>query len=213
MESPRTVFLEAGRRYDQPGKIVSLGPFFPQALAGAARGRLREAKAGYTVGGTDLGRVQSGVGWTGVINALGKDRRWAQRLLFERLHPLLAPGIVVAVVPSHAAHVIDSPMRDLARRLAAEDGRIDATDCLERHTTIRQILFGGPSTRALHRQTITVVGPERVQGRAVLLLDDIAKSGASLVACRELLSEAGASVVQALALGRVTIDRACPPMP
>jgi len=43
----------------------------------------------------------------------------------------------------------------------------------------------------------------------VLLLDDIAKSGASLMACRELLLGAGAETVQAMALGRVIVpDRA-----
>ncbi|MBV9850580.1 MAG: hypothetical protein JO250_12985 [Armatimonadetes bacterium] len=207
MDATPSVFVEAGRRYDQPGKVVTLGPYYPQAQAGAAKGLLREAKAGYAAGGADLGRVRSGMDWTRVINALGKGRRWPQRLLFERLHPLLAEGIAVAVVPSHIAYAVDAPIRELARRLAAEGGRVDATACLERHTTIRRIIFGGPSTRALHRQTIAVVHPELIQGQRVLLLDDIAKSGASLTACRELLYEAGAARVQALALGRVTIAR------
>lgn len=208
MAVPDTVFAEAGRQYDRPGKIVTLGPFYPQAQAGAARGLLREARAGYDAGRADVGQVQSGVEWTRTINALSKDRRWAHRLLFERLHPLLADGIAVAVVPAHTAYTVDAPLRALARQLAAEGGRVDATSCLERHTPIRRILFGGPSTRALHRQTIHVLHPELVRGRSVLLLDDIAKSGASLIACREMLYEAGAAAVQALALGRVTADRA-----
>jgi predicted amidophosphoribosyltransferase len=45
--------------------------------------------------------------------------------------------------------------------------------------------------------------PELVAGHDVLLLDDIAKSGASLRACEEMLLEAGASLVQMLALGRL----------
>ena len=207
MDDSQTVFAEAGRRYDQPNKVVTLGPFYPQARAGAARGLLREAKAGYDTGGASLGQMQSGVEWTRVLNALGQNRRWAHRLLFERLHPLLAENIAIALVPAHTAYTVNSPLRELARRLAAEGGRTDATGCLERHTTIRRILFGGPSTRTLHRQTIHVVHPELVQGRPVLLLDDVAKSGASLVACRELLSDAGAATVQALALGRVVVNR------
>ncbi len=83
---------------------------------------------------------------------------------------------------------------------------MDATGCLVRHTTIRRIIYGGPSTRALHRQTIRVGDGALVQGRSVLLLDDIVKSGASLVACRELLEDAGAGTVQALALGRVIVE-------
>jgi phosphoribosylpyrophosphate synthetase len=207
MDTAGTVFTEAGRRYDRPGKVVTLGPFYPQAQAGAARGLLREAKASYDARNADQAQVQSDMDWTRTINALGKDRRWAHRLLFERLHPLLADGVALAVVPAHTAYTVDDPLRELARRLAAEGGRVDATGCLERHTPIRRILFGGPSTRALHRQTIHVLHPELIQGRPVLLLDDIAKSGASLVTCRELLSEAGASTVQALALGRVTVSR------
>ena len=84
---------------------------------------------------------------------------------------------------------------------------MDATSCLVRHTTIRRIVFGGPSTRALHRQTVRVENPSLVVGRRVLLLDDIAKkSGVSLEACREMLYEAGAKVVQAMALGKVIIS-------
>lgn len=75
-----------------------------------------------------------------------------------------------------------------------------------RHTTIRRIIYGGPSTRALHRQTIQVEEGALVQGQRVLLLDDITKSGASLVACREMLQEVGAEMVQALALGKAIVD-------
>jgi phosphoribosylpyrophosphate synthetase len=74
-----------------------------------------------------------------------------------------------------------------------------------RHMTIRRITFGGPSTKALHRQTIRVENPHRVEGKRVLLLDDITKSGASLLACREMLYEAGATLVQAMALGKVIV--------
>ena len=202
-----SVFRPEWAQHDRPGKIVTLGAFYPQALAGQARGLLRERRAGYGPerADADWGRVQEGVAWTRLIGALGKGRRWPQRRLLERLGPMLAGGIAVAVVPSHVAYAVDAPLRELARRLAAEAGRTDATDCLERHTTIRRILFGGPSTRALHRATVAVTRPELVQGRAVLLLDDVAKSGASLVACRELLLEAGASSVQAVALGRVVV--------
>ncbi|MES2461286.1 MAG: phosphoribosyltransferase, partial [Armatimonadota bacterium] len=113
----------------------------------------------------------------------------------------------------------DTPMRQLARELvsgaapvvpgAAEEGsvtsvsRIDATDCLVRHTKIVRIVFGGPSTPSLHRRTIRCECGEKIAGKRVLLLDDIAKSGQSLLACRAMLYEAGASFVQAAALGRV----------
>lgn len=199
------MFVPAWSQYNQPNKIVTLGPYYPQARAGEAKALLREARASYTVGNLETGLVRSGVGWTQVINALNKDRRWSLQLLFERLNPMLEQGIAIAVVPAHTAYTVSAPIRELARQLASEAGRVDAGGCLERHTPIARILFGGPSTRALHRQTVTVTTPELVQGRRILLLDDIAKSGASLIACRELLHEAGAPLVQAVCLGRVII--------
>ncbi len=202
-DTPPAVFTDAGGRYDRPGKIVTLGVFYPQADAGAARGLLREHRPPYGADTPDLRRVREGVDWTATVNALNRGRRWAQRRCLERLDPLLAEGVAIAIVPSHAAYVVDTPIRDLARLLAASGNRVDATDCLERHTGIRQILFGGHSTRLLHRRTVHVLNPELIQGRPVLLLDDIAKSGSSLMACRDLLLEAGAAAVQALALARV----------
>lgn len=117
---------------------------------------------------------------------------------------MLASGIVIAVVPGHDPNRTTSPTRTLAQTLAAQAERVDATACLVRHAPVRKILYGGPSTRDLHRETITVENAALIVGRNVLLLDDIAKSGASLMACRQLLLEAGAGQVQALALGRVT---------
>ena len=96
------------------------------------------------------------------------------------------------------------PLRVLACQLAALQDRTDATACLIRHTKIKRIVYGGPSYRRLHRDTVAVHHPDRFQNRAVLLLDDIARSGASLLACRELLLEHGARTVQAVALARVT---------
>ena len=117
---------------------------------------------------------------------------------------MLEPGIGIAIVPSHDPWTIDTPTRELARQLVGlEPSRIDATGCLVRHTRIKRIVFGGPSSRALHRATIRVEQPELVAGRRVLLLDDIAKSGQSLIACRRMLYEAGAARVQMAALGRV----------
>ena len=194
-----SVFTPAGEKYDHPAKIVTLGHYYPSGKVAAARDSVREGRADY-----DIGRVQDHLAWTRTINALNKERQWPLNQLYAALDPILEPGIALAVVPPHRAFQAFWPLRTLAQKLA-EHGRIDATGCLVRHTTIRRIIFGGPSTRALHRQSIQVEDRELVQGRRVLLLDDIAKSGASLVACRELLAEAGAETVQALALGRVIV--------
>jgi phosphoribosylpyrophosphate synthetase len=156
-------------------------------------------------------QMRDAVRTTRLIDALNRGRRWARASLVERLSPMLEQdiAIAIAVVPSHDPWTTDTPIRQVAQELAAGaigtagEGREDATSCLIRHTAITRIVFGGPSNPSLHRRTIRVERPELIEGRRVLLLDDVAKSGQSLLACRQLLYEAGASVVQAAALGRV----------
>ena len=205
-ENTPPVFVPEWDSYNQPPKIVTLGHYYPKPKVAAAKLLVKEASPRYgTAGAAEVRVVRDHLAWTRLLDALGSERKWPLKRLYAQLHPMLAPGIAIVAEPPHRAYQAFWPLRTLAQLLAAEEGRVDATGCLVRHTTIRRIIYGGPSTRTLHRQTISVEDGERVQGRSVLLLDDIAKSGASLVACRELLKEAGAGTVQALALGRVVV--------
>ena len=202
-----SVFVAEWEQHNRPARIVTFGHFYPQGKVGAAKSLVRETNPqGYNAGSEDAAKVQDHVAWTRLINALSQERQWPIKKLFALLNPMLEADIAIAVVPPHRAYQAFWPMRTLAQKLAAE-GRIDATSCLVRHTTIRRIIFGGPSSRALHRETIQIENAQLIQNRRVLLLDDIAKSGASLVTCREMLLEAGATVVQAVALGRVLVER------
>ena len=210
MPDEPAIFVVASGRYNQPSRIVTLGHVYPQGQVRAAKNALqvvRESRAGYQAAPpADPQAVMRNIGWTRLLTALNADRQWPLKRLFDQLDPILEPDIAVAAVPPHRAFQAFWPTRTLAQRLAAH-GRVDATACLVRHATIQRIIFGGPSSRALHRETIRVEEAGLIRGRRVLLLDDIAKSGASLIACRELLLEAGASVVQAVALGRVIVGR------
>jgi predicted amidophosphoribosyltransferase len=199
-----SVFREEYGRYNRPGHIVTFGPYLPTAGLMDADGALRYVREGGATG-YDTGQLadmRRAVRWTRWVNALNLGRKWIQNRLFTRLNEMLEPGIAVATVPAHDPFRTDAPIVELARRLAAEEGRTDATGALVRHAKIHRISYGGPSYRSLHRQTITVT-PPLVAGRTVLLLDDIARSGASLRACEGLLYEAGAEHVQAVALVRV----------
>jgi hypothetical protein len=203
--TPPGVFRSGWDAYNRPGRIVTFGPYLAANRLLEAHGQLRyalESQAGYQA--VPSGDLRRAVRWTRWITALNDDRRWPIDRLFERIDPALEEGVALAVVPSHDPFLDDPPIRRLARRLAENGARIDATGCLVRHTKIRRIVWGGPSYRALHRDTIALHDPELVAGRRVLLLDDVAKSGASLRACEELLYEAGAAFVQMLALGRVS---------
>lgn len=206
-KSGRALFVPTWPQYNQPAQIVTLGHYYPKSQIGAANHLIREPRSGYhTDAPADPKTIRQNLGWTKLINALTEDRQWSIKRLFALLDPMLEADVAIAVVPTHLAYQAFWPMRTLAMQLA-EQGRGDASSCLVRHTTIRRITFGGPSTRALHRRTIRVENPHLVAGKPVLLLDDIAKSGASLSACREMLYEAGAAVVQAMALGRVIVEQ------
>ncbi len=200
-------FLPAGVRFNRPNRIVTMGHFYPQEEIAPAKDLLREDRPAYGADAQpehDARAMRRNLGWTRLLNALNNDRQWPLKRLFAQLDPILEPDIAIAVVPPHLGNQAFWPMRTLARQLA-ENGRVDATSCLARHTTIRRITFGGPSTRELHRQTIRVENSQLITGKRVLLLDDIARSGMSLIACRELLLEAGAILVQPMALGRVIV--------
>lgn len=199
-------FLPDWPQYNKPSRIVTLGHYYPQTHIAAANQLVQEARAGYrTAASANPIAIQKNLGWTQLINALNKERQWPIKRLLALLDPMLAPDIAITVVPTHMADQAFWPTRTLAQRLVTQE-RIDATSCLVRHTSIRRITFGGPSTRTLHRQTIHVENAHLVTGKRVLLLDDVAKSGASLVACREMLYESGAALVQAMALGRVILS-------
>lgn len=202
-----SVFLAGWPQYNKPGRIVTLGHYYPQSEIKAAKALLTAPHNAANAGRVDYRVVRQNLGWTKLIEALNNERQWPLKRLVALLAPLLAPDIALAAVPPHIGYQAFWPVRTLARELAAQ-GRIDATSCLVRHTTVRRITFGGPSTKALHRQTIRVENADLVAGRRVLLLDDIAKSGMSLLACRELLREAGAVQVQMMALGRVIVGAA-----
>lgn len=199
---PQACFLPAWSAYNQPDRLVTLGDFLPREQARNITQALREPRVSYDATPAPLPPLQQRLEWTRLLTALNQERQWPLKRLFTLLDPMLEPNIALAVVPPHRAYQAFWPMRTLARQLAAQE-RMDATSCLVRHTSIRRITFGGPSTRALHRQTIRVENPALIAGQRVLVLDDIARSGASLWACQELLYEAGAAFVQAVALGQV----------
>ena len=130
----------------------------------------------------------------------------ALRGLYRQIDPLLAPNIAIAVVPSHDPDASVSGIQQLAQALARQS-RIDATACLVRVKKIPKLATGGNRSVTRHLSSIRVEQAELIQEREVLLLDDVTTSGQSLIACQELLLEAGAARVKCMALGRTTYSR------
>jgi len=135
-----------------------------------------------------------------------RNKTRALRRLFQQIDPLLSSDIAIAVVPSHDPAAGISGINQLTQALARQS-RIDATVCLVRFRKIPKLATGGSRSVARHMRSIRVEHPEIIQGREVLLLDDVTTSGNSLVACRQLLLDAGAARVKYMALGRTTHSR------
>jgi ComF family protein len=93
------------------------------------------------------------------------------------------------------AELIGAP---LARRLA-----LPLVPLLRRtRATPPQSLLGKPARLANLRRAFRVPHPERLQGRHLLLVDDVATTGATLEAAAAVLRKAGAASVTAMTAGR-----------
>ena len=91
----------------------------------------------------------------------------------------------------------------LAGMIALVGSRIDASSCLVRVHKIEKLALGGPRSIDVHLDSVVVKNGELIQDELVLLLDDVTKTGNSLMACRKLLLDGGAKAVQCAALGQV----------
>jgi predicted amidophosphoribosyltransferase len=116
---------------------------------------------------------------------------------FNRLDPILKKGFPIAIVPSHDPDERNWGLIKLVRRLSSA-GRIDASSCLVRTVKIdtqHNLKEGERKKLKRHLDSIEVRDE---------LLDDIVTTGTSLMACKKLLLDAGASEVICMALGKAT---------
>jgi ComF family protein len=98
--------------------------------------------------------------------------------------------------------------RGLVRRLRRE-GRLCglqlAPGSLRRiRATLPQVGLSASARRENVSGVFSVVRPEQVRDRTVVLIDDVMTTGATLSACAAALKQAGASQVLALSLARAT---------
>lgn len=128
----------------------------------------------------------------------------------DRFHAYLNEKIpadrfdAIATVPGHDPAHTQSGIRDLALRLAASRDFVDGTGCLIRHTFIEKLATGGSRQLAIHMNSMGVEHADVIEGRNVLLIDDVMTSGNSLLAGRIKLLAAGAASVALLALARTS---------
>jgi ComF family protein len=123
--------------------------------------------------------------------------------------PLLAEAELVAPVPLHWRRLIRrryNQSAELARRLARDAGRPLAVDLLTRtRATTPQEGMNRAARRANQAEAFRVAARQRarIEGRRVLLIDDVLTSGATLSACADACRAAGAARIDVLVLARV----------
>lgn len=122
---------------------------------------------------------------------------------FSVLDPLIGPNVTVCVVPSHSADKVtaNSGIGRIVNKLCAGN-RVNGVNYLVRHTTIPKLAHGGDRSCQTHKDSITVQANPNLAGTSVVLLDDITTTGNSLLACRDLLLDAGAGKVTMLSIAR-----------
>ena len=110
----------------------------------------------------------------------------------------------LAIVPSHYSGIDTSGIKVLSKEISRKMKLVDATSCLIRHKTIEKLSTGGDRSIQTHLKSIQVVNKELIEGKNVLLLDDISTTGNSLKACKELLELAGVKTIKSFVLGKTT---------
>lgn len=131
---------------------------------------------------------------------VGRERFNALQHFCQLLVAEIHATSVLCCVPSSSIDSPESGILAIARELAKRC--IDGTGCLVRHTNIEPAHRGGRRDYQQHLNTIRVDHPEILQGRNIVLFDDIVTSGKSMRACRDLLIRSGAASVRCVAIGR-----------
>jgi ComF family protein len=130
------------------------------------------------------------------------------RLMAEAGRELLATAVVAVPVPLHRrrersrgfnqardlALGLGCPIADALTRTRATPSQTDLP-AARRHANVRDAFAVGPRSRA------------GIDGRVVVLVDDVSTTGATLEACARALKDAGAREVRALTAARVVTRR------
>lgn len=137
---------------------------------------------------------------SGLLLDLKEGQQSALNYFYNWIDKYIQQDVTICTVPSSNSTNIDSGIRQLGRMIAANN-RIDATHCLNRHTTIAKAAHGGPRNQSVHFDSISVIEDDLIVNKAILLLDDISTSKSSITACKSILLDAGASNVFMFVLG------------
>lgn len=122
----------------------------------------------------------------------------------------IAPDALIVPVPLHRGRIWRRGYNQaalIARALARPDNVPIAIDLIERRKPTPVLRGLGPSARLKAVRGAFALKPgAEVKGRAILLVDDVYTTGATVNACAALLKRAGAANVKVLCWARVVRD-------
>ncbi|WP_144400148.1 ComF family protein [Geobacter pickeringii] len=135
-------------------------------------------------------------------------RRPLALLAVEHLTPFVrgvAPDLIVPV-PLHRVRLRERGFNQailIGEVMARHWGAPLLRDTLRRvRPTAPQVALSAPQRRENVRGAFSVAVPERVEGRRVLLVDDVCTTGSTLAECARVLRRAGVASVAAVTVAR-----------
>ena len=123
---------------------------------------------------------------------------------FDVLDPLIPSNAAIACPPASDSVKSRNGIRRLAMRVANARDRVDATSLFIRTDVVQASSSGGGRSVAKHLESVSVSEStlESLQGRPLVILDDVVTTGSTLRACVQLLEPYGGIDVVCVALGR-----------
>lgn len=124
------------------------------------------------------------------------------------LRPVAVPdGALVIPIPLHRKRIVARGFNQSERLAAGAWGRRRVVPALLRRArdTPSQTTLHRDARRENVRDAFTLVSPERVRGRPVVLVDDVVTTGATLTEAMRCVREAGATPVLGVALAAAAL--------
>lgn len=128
--------------------------------------------------------------------------QWLEGILGQ---PVTSP-IVIAIAPGHKQHSDGSQnlLYNSFDKFLGWRNIIDGRCLLRRIIEVPKSATGGIAARdqTRHEQTIEVGDPATVKNKIVYIFDDVWTTGATLLACAQVVKTAGAAEVKLFAVGK-----------
>lgn len=115
--------------------------------------------------------------------------------------PLLDDEVVITYVPATGGHIRERGF-DNMRLLAREVSKLQKRTLCSTLTRVTSVTQKGSDKNTRKKQLVGAFRATNVQGKSILLVDDVVTTGATIEACTKLLIEAGAKHVVAAVIAR-----------